>query len=566
MTNIRGLGKQDGNWKNSSFVSREFETLTIFPQEVVSIVDVTSDYNKTIVFLSEKGKLYQANPGRFQEKLKAFENLPPMKSVCAGYYHFLAMTDEEHPKVYSWGQNDYLQLGMTGNISHTKPTLVEAVNKFNVDEAHCSGYASFFYNKEKKVLYGCGKNTNSELGTNDNVSPTKIQKLHENVTKVFSGQADHTFIVKTNGKLYGLGYNLNGQFGIGTRQNNKTPTEITLDFPIENISKLELSFQHSVILTNDGKVYVTGNKSHTGFGSDLQKFQQYPQFKNEKIFIKDMSSGYLFITFLTEDNEIWIGGTFNGEKPLSRYKKLEDLSFNMIKSVSHNAFFMLKTGGNYLSQDFKKLLENGYFSDCKIQDIPVHKLLIEIRLGKDFDEIKKYLEENCTKKEIQDLLKWIYCDQTNSLSKTNEILSHFGIQETQKKTKLLQNDLKKLLFDEETSDFTLVVQNDENEDEDDDEIEEEELPVHKFILAARSGLFLDLFQNLDKNLQKVTDYSKKSLESIELLIAFLYTDEIPITADTDQELTKEEFEDIVEYYQLNPKIPILDIFEKCSKK
>ncbi|KAJ6230969.1 hypothetical protein M0813_06270 [Anaeramoeba flamelloides] len=144
--------------------------------------------------------------------------------------------------------------------------------------------------------------------------------------------------------------------------------------------------------------------------------------------------------------------------------------------------------------------------------------------------------------------------------RTNEILNHFGIQNAQK-TKLLTNDLKQLLFDEQTSDFKLVI----NNEEEDEEEEEEELYIHKFILAARSGLFLNMFQNLEENFQKVKDYSGKSLETIELLISFLYTDELPITADTDQEFIKEEFEDIVEYYQLNPTIPMMDIFEKYSK-
>ncbi|KAJ3449077.1 speckle-type poz protein [Anaeramoeba flamelloides] len=229
-----------------------------------------------------------------------------------------------------------------------------------------------------------------------------------------------------------------------------------------------------------------------------------------------------------------------------------------MKCCDQNLMFFLKSN-SYLSQDLEKLLKNGYLSDFNIQNIPVHKILIETRIGKTFDLIKKYLESNCKLNEIQDLLKWIYCDQMINSKRTNEILNHFGIQNAQK-TKLLKNDLKQLLFDEQTSDFKLVIK---NEDEND---EEEELYIHKFILAARSGLFLNMFQNLEENLQKVKDYSGKSLDTIELLISFLYTDELPITADTDQEFIKEEFEDIVEYYQLNPTIPMMDIFEKCSKK
>ncbi|KAJ6251314.1 hypothetical protein M0813_15158 [Anaeramoeba flamelloides] len=354
-------------------------------------------------------------------------------------------------------------------------------------------------------------------------------------------------------------------------KNALTPTQIKIEFPAEEISKIRHAYTFSTILTNDGKLYVTGLTLKTGFGSNLTEFKQYPQFTKNNTVIKDIGCGYSLFVILTQDNEIWVHGQFAGSnsnnskvirKIQTGTKITQELSsYNIMKCCDRRLIFFLQSN-TYLTQDLGKLLKNGYFSDCNIQNIAVHKILIETRIGKSFDLIKKYLESNCKLKEIQALLKWIYCDEMINFKRTNEILNHFGIQDAQK-TKLLKNDLKKLLFDEQTSDFKLVVKNEEDEDEDEDE---EELPIHKFILAARSGLFLNMFENLDQNLQKVKDYSGKSLETIELLISFLYTDELPITADTDQEFIKEEFEDIVEYYQLNPKIPILDIFEKCSKK
>ncbi|KAJ6230568.1 speckle-type poz protein [Anaeramoeba flamelloides] len=355
------------------------------------------------------------------------------------------------------------------------------------------------------------------------------------------------------------------QLGLGHLNNTFKPTRIKLRISVEEISKIRLGYGLSSILTNDGKLYVTGNTSRTGLGRDLTEFKQYPQFQKNNTIIKDIDCGYNLFVILTQYNEVWVQGSFNGihSNGLPVIRKIQtgnnlttELStYNQIKCSDLNLMFFFKSN-SYLSQDLEKLLKNGYFSDCDIQNIPVHKILIETRIGKTFDLIKKYLESNCKLNEIQDLLKWIYCDEMINSKRTNEILNHFGIQNAQK-TKLLTNDLKQLLFDEQTSDFKLVVKNEEEE--------EEELYIHKFILAARSGLFLNMFQNLEENLQKVKDYSGKSLETIELLISFLYTDELPITADTDQEFIKEEFEDIVEYYQLNRTIPMMDIFEKYSK-
>ncbi|KAJ6230963.1 btk-binding protein-related [Anaeramoeba flamelloides] len=569
MSNIKSLGYINGETKQTKKFET-LETIKTFPEEVTKIVDVADNYNE-IVFLSSEGKLYQSTKRKYHEKLKAFENLPPMKSIASGYDHFLALSNEENHRVYGWGQNKFRQLGFdTNNNDVQKPTLIEPLKEENIDQIFCIGYCSFFLNKTTNILFGCGSSSNGILGKPEITEEyAKIQKLHENVANVFGGHSDHTLMTKTDGKLYGFGLNISGELGLGHNDNNAlTPTQIKLEFPVEEISKIRLLYQFTSILTNDGKLYVTGNEILTGFGKNLTEFKQYPQFKNNNTIIKDIDCGYELFVILTQDNKIWVQGKFDGfrSNESSVIRKIQtgnnltnDLStYNQIKCCDINLIFFFKSN-SYLSQDLEKLLKNGYISDCNIQDIPVHKILIETRIGKTFDLIKKYLESNCKLNEIQDLLKWIYCDQMINFKRTNEILNHFGIQNAQK-TKLLKNDLKQLLFDEQTSDFKLVVKNEEEEDD------EEELYIHKFILAARSGLFLNMFQNIEENLQKVKDYSGKSLETIELLISFLYTDELPITADTDQEFIKEEFEDIVEYYQLNHTIPMMDIFEKYSKK
>ncbi|KAJ3443083.1 btk-binding protein-related [Anaeramoeba flamelloides] len=574
MTNIVALGSNTGNWKESLTFAKNWETISILPEEVTKIdgVVVTSDNNDNanLFFLSSEGKLYQTNPYQFQPKLKAIENIPPIKKICSGYYHFFAISDEEDQKVYGWGENTDYQLGLQISKTYSKLTVIESLKKIKIHEIYPSGNCSFFLNKETNDLYGCGSNESGELGINGSHYIHNIRKLHKQVTKVFTGKSDHSFIIKKDGELYGFGLNINGQLGNGTnRRTQKIPTKIQLEFQVEEISQIIIDSNYSLILTTDGRVYVTGQKRYTGFGSDLTKFQQYSQFKNNSKVIKNISSASQFISFLTEDNEIWVGGSFGTKYKNNSLRKLIDVdekysSFNTLKCLDNNVIFFLKLEQqiSYLSQDLENLLENGYLSYSEIKNIKVHKLLIEIRIGKSFEKVKKYLEENYNQKEIENVLKWIYCDKIINSKRTKEILKHFGI-ENPKKTKSLKNDLKKLLNDEITSDFTLRVNNEEDEDEED--IEEEEFHVHKFILAARSGLFCDMFQNLDQNLKKVKDYSNKSIETIELLISFLYTDEIPITADHDQEFIKEEFKDIVEYYQLNPKIPILDIFDKFSK-
>eukprot|EP01155_Anaeramoeba_flamelloides_P051757 Anaeramoba_flamelloidesc42522_g1_i7.p1 GENE.c42522_g1_i7~~c42522_g1_i7.p1 ORF type:complete len:613 (-),score=157.93 c42522_g1_i7:420-2258(-) len=478
MTNILGLGGKFGNWRQpKDNFSLKPESLTILPEEVTQIVDVISLFTNKIVFLSSEGKLYQTDPNQFQEKLKAIEDIPPIKSIVSGYYHILAISDEEQPKAYGWGDNESQQFSLLNKrIEKKKPTLIKGLEKITFHEIYCAGYGSFFLNTTTNVLYGCGENYNNELGVKGYQSKEQIIKLHENVVKVFSDHSDHVFIIKTDGNLYGFGTNENGQLGDNKATIQQTPIIRKFDFPVEKISKIVSGYLHTAILTTDGKLYVSGIKENTGFGSDLFKLTEYPQFKKNNTFIKDISSGYEYLTYLTKDNEIWMTGNsnqdYNNNDNSYLLKKIttinENFSFETLRCCDKPVVFLLNLERDYLSQDLGNLLEKGSLSDCKIQNIPVHKILIETRLGKDFVQVSNYLEKNCTLKEIEHLLKWIYSDRIIKNSKrTKEILSYFGI-ENPSKTKLLKNDLKKLLFDEESSDFKLVIKNDEEEEEEEE--------------------------------------------------------------------------------------------------
>ncbi|KAJ6247043.1 hypothetical protein M0813_19060 [Anaeramoeba flamelloides] len=112
MSNIKSLGDINGKTKKT----KKLETLdpiNTFPEEVTKIVDVVSDYENEIVFLSSEGKLYQTHAKNYHEKLKAIENLPPMKSIASGYFYFLALSNEEKPRVYGWGENTPNNLVLT---------------------------------------------------------------------------------------------------------------------------------------------------------------------------------------------------------------------------------------------------------------------------------------------------------------------------------------------------------------------------------------------------------------------------------------------------------------------
>ncbi|KAJ5073079.1 phytochrome-interacting ankyrin-repeat protein [Anaeramoeba ignava] len=158
---------------------------------------------------------------------------------------------------------------------------------------------------------------------------------------------------------------------------------------------------------------------------------------------------------------------------------------------------------------------------------------------------EQFHEEN---KEISKIKE----NHLNKIEKQKEIIESFfkeiGIDsdwiEKKSRRKGILKDFTKFYHQNETKDFTIIV-------------DEKEIKVHKLILMIRSELFKGMFQlNISDKSNKVHDYSKKSFETINQLIYFLYHDEFEETKLNNQII--EELYDVKDYYQLNPN-SIIDL-------
>ncbi|KAJ6250314.1 hypothetical protein M0813_16171 [Anaeramoeba flamelloides] len=110
-----------------------------------------------------------------------------------------------------------------------------------------------------------------------------------------------------------------------------------------------------------------------------------------------------------------------------------------------------------------------------------------------------------------------------------------------------------------------IMKMDENKDKD---VNYEEIPVHKFILLARSGLFGAMFDYVNEkdNTNQVQDYTNKSIKSLKILIKYFYTNSIELTTEKDPKLIVEELSDAVEYYQLNDQCNFESELNKSKKQ
>ncbi|KAJ6234857.1 hypothetical protein M0813_28834 [Anaeramoeba flamelloides] len=556
-----------GNNYNGTLGYHDHQCLRIDSKIKLSLVNRTlacSGMKNSSCFLLGNGRVYQV----IEYKNLLDLNVENIQEIASGSNHYLALTNEG--KVYTWSSLSRSNIfGSSQQKNWNIPMLLEELSDKGITSVHATDNCSFFLNEYSGDLYASGKN---ELGiclTESKMNqflPTTL--VQTSIDRLFTGFSSHGFFQKSNGEIKGFGKNDEFQLGISDKKINEI-SRIVPELKEYRIKDISLGMNFSMALTTDGKILSCGNKDSISTKNNRTTFAPYPQLKN--IFMSYISSGNEFSVSTSNEGEVWVFGKYPAGKvsvptKIYTFKK----PCRAIK-CSHSSGVWFYSAKDTISSDLFKLYKTGDVSDCKIKGIPLHKIFVECRLKKKFDEICKILE-NKTKRETLLIMNWVYSGEFKTEPKeTFRLLQLFDFKNLGKHK--LRDDLKKLLKDDDSKDFNLLIPDIDQEEEEEEEGEGgegeddfEEIPVHKFILAARSGLFRDMFRNIEQKENNVKDYSNKSLEAIELIIDFIYTGDCKVTADTDVSFVIDELEDAQDYYQLNPDCNILRIFKDAARK
>ncbi|KAJ6233257.1 regulator of chromosome condensation [Anaeramoeba flamelloides] len=524
------------------------------------IKQVSPCYEKTF-YLTEDNKLVEFGlhvSGSQTPKIHTIKD-EIIKSVSGGTYHALILT--ESGKVYGIRQNSSGQCGLE-KTSLDEPTLVTFFTKKGllVKEVCCSYYNSYFLCTNGE-LYGAGNVGNLGLTGNQVQNGKEPVLITKGIFRVFSGPEAGGFLALTEKlELVGGGSTYTTmETGSGCRK--------VLNPPEEPIKCACLGFSSCMVLTSDGKVYTSGSLNNIGRpqGSDINKLKIVPKLKDK--FVTKISIGQDQSICTTSDYEIYVWGGDNsyGQQGIGHNNSSTIVKKIVIPEIENSPFINVVCGlyntfvytapdqGEF--QDFLTIFKESLFTDSVLQNHRVHKSLIEARTDKTFSQVKQCLEENYSEDEIKEFLIWVYGGYPKKMTGVKKITKELGIQDFFKRD--FTKDLSRIYRDDDSKDFNLavVVDDEDNEDEEENEDEEdeevEEIPVHKFVLVARSGLFREMFKTINQNASVVKDYSGKTVESLEILIKYFYTEKIELTADDDPVLVVEELYDAVDYYQLN---------------
>jgi alpha-tubulin suppressor-like RCC1 family protein len=193
--------------------------------------------------------------------------LTNVKAIAAGNYFIMAL--KEDGTVWSWGSNDYGELGDGTTMTRTMPVQVPGltgVTAIAAGDNHALAVAG-------GAVWAWGYNGRGQLGDASQVNrllPVQVSGIGPAQT-VSAGQ-NHSAAVLSDGTLWQWGGNYNGQFGIGTTGASSVPVQ-TPGLPA--IQSVSTGNAFTLALTVSGTVYGMGANYYGQLGDGSGIYNQY---------------------------------------------------------------------------------------------------------------------------------------------------------------------------------------------------------------------------------------------------------------------------------------------------
>jgi len=252
------------------------EVSSMIPQKISEldgkkVVSISAGSGPHVVVLTDDGEVYSWGDNKSSQvgNGDSITVLSPflvsrfittkVTRVACGSYHTLAVT--ENGEVYSWGFNNYGQIGCGSTASQGSPRKISFPVKENrmIDVSCCQN--SSFALSCVGSLFSWGYNGNGQLGLNKDTHqriPCLISLLSNITIKKISGGHSHVFALSDEGELYGWGSNCHGQLGVENKLSASSPLKVAGNIG-HVVSVAASHFSHTSAAQNlQGQVYMWG--------------------------------------------------------------------------------------------------------------------------------------------------------------------------------------------------------------------------------------------------------------------------------------------------------------------
>ncbi|MCX7569463.1 hypothetical protein OS242_05775 [Tumebacillus sp. DT12] len=193
-----------------------------------------------------------------------------VQKMASKYEHVLAIMSDG--TVYGWGRNNFGELGLGHFTSQSVPVKIPGLS--SVSDVKM-GFGHFLILKTDGTVWAMGRNDQGQLGngtTKGSTTPIQVQGL-TNVKAIAAGSL-HNLALKTDGTVWAWGYNQNGQLGNGAMKVNElTPKKVTT---LTGVKEIAAGYGHSLALKTDGTVWGFGYNHNGQLGDGTRNNTDIP--------------------------------------------------------------------------------------------------------------------------------------------------------------------------------------------------------------------------------------------------------------------------------------------------
>ncbi|XP_057493667.1 ultraviolet-B receptor UVR8 isoform X1 [Actinidia eriantha] len=262
-------------------------------------------------------------------KLLRFNSSAPISLLSCGGAHAIALTTGG--RVLTWGRGSCGQLGHGEMVNSLQPQPVQFFEGLFVTHVSAGWNHSGFVT-DTGCLFTCGDGSFGQLGRGDYEShsfPVLLPYFDSKpVEQVACGMRHSLVLLKghSGDRIYGFGSGKRGQLGISTEKiGSICRPQTTIGLEGVKIYSIHANGDHSAALSADGRLYTWGR----GYTSRSDAYN--PQLLGSSLSFVQAALGWNHALLLTGEGEVYmLGGTHHGT--LGESHKMD-----LIKHLSENS-------------------------------------------------------------------------------------------------------------------------------------------------------------------------------------------------------------------------------------
>ncbi|XP_031247413.1 ultraviolet-B receptor UVR8 [Pistacia vera] len=255
----------------------------------------------------------QLGTGCLQDELSPqLLHLPfSISTLACGGAHVLALTS--CGRVFSWGRGTSGQLGRGDMVNSSYPKPISFFDGYSVTQLS-AGWSHSGFVSDSGCLFTCGDGSFGQLGHGDyssHCSPVKVSYFtNNNVQQIACGMRHSLVLLKDclGNQVYGFGSGKRGQLGISKDKiRSVSLPQVTNGFEDVEIVGISANGDHSASLSANGHLYTWGK----GFNKTSNSY--IPQCLSSSLCFSKTALGWNHTLLLTGDGEVFmLGGSNHG--------------------------------------------------------------------------------------------------------------------------------------------------------------------------------------------------------------------------------------------------------------